>query len=1456
MADNYDPKTPEKSGSSAIRNLFRKNKEVNNMYNEEEKEQKDQENQILNSEQDKPELTNDNIAGSDKNKPEPANYKTEGSEQEKLEAPMDKKPQENQISDASDYSSDELGRKNDRSSSESEQLYDDDDFELDELPAAPKKERFAKLKAGWNKLINVLKQQPEDDEDEDTDDDLISSDYSDAAELDSVKQNYKQNRRRYTEPEEDPSSNIRLPDKSRIVLRSSTADQPSEFEDTPDIPQPDVNPAPVQEYKQPEIKITRPAPVNPQPANKPVSDTKPVQETASAVNVQTETKPVSDTKPIQETASAVNVQTEEKQAIYADGDEYDMSNLIYSAPRKKPEPAPATAAPAPAPEPKTNYRELPMFDIFTEYAKAHTADKPADTADKQDNAETEKTASAEERPAPPEGRASDRPRNKIPPYPRRNSVFIYDDNDKTEAPAAGKTPQESSSAVSAGETKAENKPSSRDTAPANGRNPVFIYDDNDKFEPSAAGKSLKDSSAASARRAAAVNKPVSSRNNAPANGRNSVFIYDDNHKAETSSAGKTSQKSTSAVSAGETKTENKPISFRDTAPSEPADVKLHGKEGKGPAEKAENDPKFMPFDPATSVMLDPQSSVMMDEQRPAEPEKPQTEPDLSESSFPQVSYHYSTAQPFIVMAGKFSRTVRTEYEAARLSRMKKAAAAAEKSGIPAPESAAASHQNKKPASIPAEQNPAKSQNEKPRISDTKQRPEKPIALVPAPKPVSGTNDKSPSSKHGTVTPLSKPASKSGAEGPAPAKISEAKPASSGTKPLRSFSEAEPIVKHVKKRKPQPENTSANTKATLSSEIGIGSDARIDEKPVKEKSGNSRAERQKKAKNKSAQKKFNFRYLFNGEEDYDPDDEMNKPVEGKPLLDDYNDEKDADVIFTEINSNFHTVFARTAILTGTTVASVILALLVQLTDIFGTSVRNGWLWYGIISFLLFSVSVVTARMPIMNGLYSLRRFKGNCDTAVAVASIAVAIQSICSLFTPNVFVSGTLHIYVPLVLLALMLNSLGKLMIIIRTHNNFGYLVKPLPKYAGKIFTDIPNAQKMVSELPSKKTIIGYTKRSKFMNNFLQLSYAPDPSEEIAAKVAPITTVLSLLCGLIYGIVTKSFICGTSSFALTACMSVPVICLLAVNIPLRRLCRNSLKSGAMVTSYETVKQFCDTNAIMIDSSQLYPKGSVILSGMKAFKQSKLNDAILSGAAVMYAVNGTMIHIFENIVQCSRDMLPKVENVIYEDGKGLVGWVKGQRVLIGSRELLMAHNITPPDISVEKRYTDIGNDVTYISVSGDLIAMFILSYKTDRKIANELQSLENNGVSFVIRTVDANLTREKIAERFGLYHRCITILPTGLGNICRDAMFKVDDTSRAYLVTRGKLYSFAKAVSGCIRMKSNVTISRILQYVAIALGLIIVTLISFVSGFEKLGCMEMLIYIGFWAITTILVTVIRK
>ncbi len=81
----------------------------------------------------------------------------------------------------------------------------------------------------------------------------------------------------------------------------------------------------------------------------------------------------------------------------------------------------------------------------------------------------------------------------------------------------------------------------------------------------------------------------------------------------------------------------------------------------------------------------------------------------------------------------------------------------------------------------------------------------------------------------------------------------------------------------------------------------------------------------------------------------------------------------------------------------------------------------------------------------------------------------------------------------------------------------------------------------------------------------------------------------------------SFADALNAFALVAAVSVPVATLLSVNAPVRKLCKTLLSYGAMLSGYPSVKQFCDSTAVMIDATELFPAESISLEGIKTFEE---------------------------------------------------------------------------------------------------------------------------------------------------------------------------------------------------------------------------------------------------------------
>lgn len=106
--------------------------------------------------------------------------------------------------------------------------------------------------------------------------------------------------------------------------------------------------------------------------------------------------------------------------------------------------------------------------------------------------------------------------------------------------------------------------------------------------------------------------------------------------------------------------------------------------------------------------------------------------------------------------------------------------------------------------------------------------------------------------------------------------------------------------------------------------------------------------------------------------------------------------------------------------------------------------------------------------------------------------------------------------------------------------------------------------------------------------------------------------------------------------------------------------------------------------------------------------------MDAVSVLGSCDSPLTPLFREMVPDGH-ILQKVESLEYQDEMGLSAWVGGRRVLIGNRQLMDAYGVELPSEEWEERYTQNGNRVLYLSNSGQAAAMYILSYKADKRCA---------------------------------------------------------------------------------------------------------------------------------------------
>ena len=405
-----------------------------------------------------------------------------------------------------------------------------------------------------------------------------------------------------------------------------------------------------------------------------------------------------------------------------------------------------------------------------------------------------------------------------------------------------------------------------------------------------------------------------------------------------------------------------------------------------------------------------------------------------------------------------------------------------------------------------------------------------------------------------------------------------------------------------------------------------------------------------------------------------------------------------------------------------------------------------------------------------GLLSMLKLKADCDALPSMAVIATLAQGVCFIVKPDLLnmtmttvadndytITTAVSLFFPVAMLILIFNLVGKLMTVLRIQNNFKLVASDRSKYSINMMENKGLLKEWTKDLEMEEYLVAYPVKTKLLSKFLEYSYSEDYAESMSAILAPVSILAAILISVLSYFFNENVGMAISTFAAVLCACTPLTATIAANWPMLRLSNKLTPNGAMVAGYESISKFADTEGIVVRASDIFPPENVTLHAIKAFDQSKIDSVILDAASVVCSTQGMLSGVFTKIIGADKSMLHPVENITYEDGMGLSAWVKGKRVLIGNRELMIHHGVEVPSTDYEKRYVKDSKNIIYLSNSGELSAMFVISYNPNNAVMDELDKLADNGMYLIVETSDPNITAEKIHAAYDFPMELLQIMP---------------------------------------------------------------------------------------------------
>lgn len=508
--------------------------------------------------------------------------------------------------------------------------------------------------------------------------------------------------------------------------------------------------------------------------------------------------------------------------------------------------------------------------------------------------------------------------------------------------------------------------------------------------------------------------------------------------------------------------------------------------------------------------------------------------------------------------------------------------------------------------------------------------------------------------------------------------------------------------------------------------------------------------------------------------------------------------------------------------------LVFAILVSIISASETTIAGDKILTIFSNLFIIMASLVTSNQMIANTVDRLKKKIFDLNTAVSFAAILSFAQTLL-MFVLYFFGKNIVSVFAGAGVSLLLMSELTAYITLCRTSDALELCtgVNKDKLYSIEGITDDKDATELGKNVKSSSPRIRYSGKTRFPSHLIELCTSETHADKNMRFIFLIILVMSVINFIVAGVVNRHVAVGFAAFTITFAMCVPAYAALLIQLPLRWVNKKFNKVGGMISCQDAVNELCRTNAIVLDSKDLFDQNMCAMHGFKDFKNVRVDDAMLYAAAMVIRSGGPLTGVFDQMVVNRRDILPTVKSFSYEEKLGVSGWIYNQKVILGNRRMMINHNIDVPEALDEDKYLIAGHEVIYLAIAHKLAAMMVVDYAPNKKLAPYLKKLRDSGVTVLVRNCDPNVTDRMISECYDMRLDNIKILNSASGRVFKKYKSRPKLNSRAVAIHDGTTYTFTRSLCTAAMLRHVFKISNTMMLVGILMSFAVVLILSILN-----------------------------
>ena len=465
--------------------------------------------------------------------------------------------------------------------------------------------------------------------------------------------------------------------------------------------------------------------------------------------------------------------------------------------------------------------------------------------------------------------------------------------------------------------------------------------------------------------------------------------------------------------------------------------------------------------------------------------------------------------------------------------------------------------------------------------------------------------------------------------------------------------------------------------------------------------------------------------------------------------------------------------------------------------------------------------------LFKGARDLFRLAPSCDSAALLTTAATLAQGVVALMIPAS--GGIPCMFGASAVLLLLLSKSAKLFESIGILSNFKFCAFTAAEHLHEVcaFADSREAFEIAQNLEASDPNLRYARKTKFPADFLKNSDFRSAVDRLCKYIVPAACGAALLAALFGWIRTKEGLSALTAFTGALCIAMPAGAAFTVSVPVVLLMQRLNRQGGMIASPAAASANTGLTAVAMDAADLYDGDQCSIECYQEFYAIRFDDMFLYAASLVIGSHGPLESAFMEIVG-NTDILPPTKNLVCEERLGVSAYIRGQRVLLGNRNLLHAHSVEAPAKSVEIPYLQEGKRILYLAVDNKVTTMFVVNYIEDDTLGLPMRILHDNETNLVVYSADCNLSEEFLCEGFDLPQGSIKSMSPKAGEILRERCAEETESAPALLLTGGKASSLLYTLADAAVIHNIQRVAAFVAVIACVIGWLVMFVLLLATG----------------------------